>query len=745
MAEAVEDLRDIILGDSPNRDLGAADELLDEEDTNGGQDQGETKAASEDEDGDEAHMILQVMSESIKTLFRIGMLVRKSGTRDRFRRALQMSSSTFPPIFDIDYVGQKYPKLRGRGHDIATNRLGSAIAKRRQFIKYGREHSARLATAEVAPKVEETPTPTFEETTPKIPEISLPAMSERVSSKATTLQVARFTRKLSAEELNEEPEDDKATVMTASTTTDNLASLKLPFLEDLSHDNGPFECPFCFTLQTFKTERSWKTHAFNDLKAYLCTVGGADCDDLLFGDRNTCLGEVTLFKVVKTQIGKQYALAEFASAQGERAVLTASPILVGRWCLQVRTWRDFVGLSSSSSQAAADDAFGILQWACYTNTPKRATAVLDQGLIDINNQIRMSSKRLLLHDAAFYGSLDMVILLLHHDVDINGRDSMGQTPLILAAKAGDVEVASLLLSYGSDATLRDKSGWDALFYAAGQLASHDGMEDVIPELIAAGCDPNSKNPKSKMTPLTWAVTNGNEQMTEILLAAGCMVPVNLPGDTPIVLAAARGHAGIVEKLIQHGSDPSIRKSGQMEPLICAVKNGHEDVVSVLLAAGADLHWRDELGMTALMRAVQSGNVRIVEQLLQAGSSVYDVDDKNLTVLGYALNYGRSYRKANVLMIKKLLEAGADLNLAGRNGDYALHWAVRSMPREHNQGRLSASELERPDRWDQIGADQGPEAVVQVLIEHGASVNSRDKEGTTPLALAAERGLPQHYR
>ncbi|KAG7129481.1 hypothetical protein HYQ45_011345 [Verticillium longisporum] len=74
--------------------------------------------------------------------------------------------------------------------------------------------------------------------------------------------------------------------MTASTTTDHLAKLRLPLLEDLSHENEPFECPFCFTLQTFKSERSWKVHAFNDLKAYLCTIGGAECDDLLFDDRN---------------------------------------------------------------------------------------------------------------------------------------------------------------------------------------------------------------------------------------------------------------------------------------------------------------------------------------------------------------------------------------------------------------------------------------------------------------------------
>ncbi len=45
----------------------------------------------------------------------------------------------FPDSFDIDYVREKHPKLAHHGKDWLVKRLGKAIAKRRQFMKYCRD------------------------------------------------------------------------------------------------------------------------------------------------------------------------------------------------------------------------------------------------------------------------------------------------------------------------------------------------------------------------------------------------------------------------------------------------------------------------------------------------------------------------------------------------------------------------------------------------------------------------------
>lgn len=171
-------------------------------------------------------MIIEVISQSISSLFRIGMLVRKSTPRDRFKRALQ-ADVAFPAFFDIDYVRHKHPKIK---EDWLSARLGGGIAKRRQFIKYCRDHRSRLG----ADEVEDTDVDA--------------TRTEALSSKATTFVPHH----------GEEADDDAVSMVSASTATESLSALKLPALADISKDDQPFECPICFTLQSFQTERSWR-------------------------------------------------------------------------------------------------------------------------------------------------------------------------------------------------------------------------------------------------------------------------------------------------------------------------------------------------------------------------------------------------------------------------------------------------------------------------------------------------------
>lgn len=189
-------------------------------------------------------MTLEVISQSIKTLFRIAVIVRKSGTRDRFSKALQMSTTSFSVVHDIDYVRHKHPKLLQNGRsEFVVERLGSAISKRRQFIAYCRDHNARLATND---------------------ELQAYAPTELISSKATTfLPLNRDMASLGLGKTvefddNDDDGDDAMSTMTASTATNALSILKLPRLADLSPNDEQFKCPICSTLTSFKSEKSWR-------------------------------------------------------------------------------------------------------------------------------------------------------------------------------------------------------------------------------------------------------------------------------------------------------------------------------------------------------------------------------------------------------------------------------------------------------------------------------------------------------
>ncbi|KAK3399583.1 hypothetical protein B0T20DRAFT_349290 [Sordaria brevicollis] len=272
MAEAVGDLMNLVNGTQPDREVGYSSGSENDFDMQS------DESSCSDDSFDEAASVLEVVSQTIASLLKVGILVRQpasSGT-DRFHRASRDSTNAFLDRFDIDYVQHKHPKL-GTGDQ--SSRLGKAIATRRQFIRYCRDHKSNLAAEEKEMK------------DPSNPQIgSQKATTAKQSSKATTfIARANLIDAIQGSVDALEEEDDTVSRCSVSTTSESLAVLKLPRLVELSPDDDPFECPICYTLQQFRSEQAWRQvrHAYRDLKAYVCTVGGTECNDKFFDDRTS--------------------------------------------------------------------------------------------------------------------------------------------------------------------------------------------------------------------------------------------------------------------------------------------------------------------------------------------------------------------------------------------------------------------------------------------------------------------------
>ncbi|TPX09853.1 uncharacterized protein E0L32_008875 [Thyridium curvatum] len=255
LQEATIDLKAIATGKSPNRPM------------HEGSDDDEEPIDSDNAPKDEAHMLVEVIDQCIRSLFRMGVLIRQATPQDRFKRAMQHTELAFPNTFDIQHVERKHAKLQRPELKWFAQRLGNAMAKRRQFIKYCRDHKSRLSTVHVdVPAETETRT-------------------ELLFKKAIKFMQTKY---LNADFLQSKLEEagDAASLVSASTTFDPDTLLRLPYLEDLSPDDEPFECPICFTLQDFHDEKAWKLHAFRDLRAYVCTFRDSKCQNELFDDRD---------------------------------------------------------------------------------------------------------------------------------------------------------------------------------------------------------------------------------------------------------------------------------------------------------------------------------------------------------------------------------------------------------------------------------------------------------------------------
>lgn len=86
-----------------------------------------------------------------------------------------------------------------------------------------------------------------------------------------------------------------------------------------------------------------------------------------------------------------------------------------------------------------------------------------------------------LHFVTYRGNLQLVKLLLAHGVNINGKNEVGVTSLILAAKAGNNDITKILIEQGADVNAHDNYDQSTLAYA-----SELGFTEIVEQLIIAG-------------------------------------------------------------------------------------------------------------------------------------------------------------------------------------------------------------------------------------------------------------------
>src|SRR5262245_477785 len=238
------------------------------------------------------------------------------------------------------------------------------------------------------------------------------------------------------------------------------------------------------------------------------------------------------------------------------------------------------------------------------------------------------------------------------------------TPLMFAAREGDLEIARTLVAAGADLNAIAGDGKDAL-----GLAIFNGQYELASFLIDNKVNVNHADAQ-RFTPLFWAVDRRNMELgtngfpwtvttdplplIKKLLDAGAN-PNALVNNTPrgrnrnasprIVFATAlhraafAGDLELARLLIAYGAEPhavSSDRESMLEAatglaLIPGYQVSHPEperleLCKLLVELGEDVNWADAYGITPLMAAANLGYTKIVQYLVDAGADLgaYDL-------------------------------------------------------------------------------------------------------------------------
>jgi ankyrin repeat protein len=334
-----------------------------------------------------------------------------------------------------------------------------------------------------------------------------------------------------------------------------------------------------------------------------------------------------------------------------------------------------------------------------------------------------ASGRTILHLAADAGNTPALNSILNTIPEagknvLGKKDNLGKTALDIALERTDsrnhAEAAECLILAGavsdnplydyfapavrsSNYNIRSADGMAPLHYIAGE-----GYTGYIDFVLENNANVNIKN-ASGATPLHEAVRSGNVRVMEILLDHGAEINAqDAKGNSVLHIAVPpQSHKQALDLFLSRGVNPNLRdEHGDSAIHIAIILNRDAGIIGSLLAAGGDVTIRNIDGETPLYTAIVYRRENLIPLLLQYKSDIFAADNNGVTP------YEKAFSEDNALVYS--LITGETVLQNDSQGNTVLHHTVR------------------------LGGDTG---IIGSILDRGANVNARNKEGDTSLHIA----------
>ena len=286
------------------------------------------------------------------------------------------------------------------------------------------------------------------------------------------------------------------------------------------------------------------------------------------------------------------------------------------------------------------------------------------------------------------GDLDYIKTTLEENPKFaNSKDESGYTPLILAAGMGNKDLCEVLIASGANLEAKGEHG-TALHEAA--IGNH---KDIVELLISKGANVNAKD-NSGNTPLYYASTFGRGRKR-----------------------SNKNDWDIARSLASNGAHVNMKPGSDDTPLHSAALYAPEEIVRLFLDNGADLNIK--LSSLGWPRKPNSGSTPLHNACMRADK---DIEILELLIAGGAYLNAKCYSdqadgwtplyfaclQENTKAVELLIAKKAKINPISDLANTPIHYATNA-------------------------------EIAEVLIDNGANIYFRNKEGFSPLHNAVKGG------